>query len=307
VVRSFLSSGQRGSAIMHAMTRRSFARCLAATTAVPLISQERIARLAPGAPESKERMALVDALRQQCEGLTARFEARTHKPVDGWSMPYRLFRPTPTGNGRLPLVVYLHGSGGLGNDNLKQISAGNMIGSHVWATAENQKRFPCYVAAPQTDRGWLRYDGPRPAGGGPPKALAGFGWGARAVMDMIEALLKGFPIDPRRVYVTGNSMGGGGSWHVVAHRGDLIAAAVPVCGSPSLEDGGASPGVSIWNFHGDADKTVPVEVSRKRIEERRKAGAKPLSTEYPGVGHNVTLWAYSEPALPEWLFAQRKA
>ncbi len=61
----------------------------------------------------------------------------------------------------------------------------------------------------------------------------------------------------------------------------------------------------MWNFHGDADKTVPVEVSRERIAALRKAGGSPIYTEYPAVGHNANEWAFSEPALAEWLFAQR--
>jgi predicted peptidase len=65
-------------------------------------------------------------------------------------------------------------------------------------------------------------------------------------------------------------------------------------------------GTPVWNFHGEADATVPVEVSRERVATLRKAGAHPLSTEYPGVGHNVWEWAYSEPSLMRWLFAQRR-
>ena len=59
-------------------------------------------------------------------------------------MPYRLFRPQASGT--FPLVVYLHGSGGLGDDNLKQMGLGNIFGTRVWALPENQKKFPCYVA-----------------------------------------------------------------------------------------------------------------------------------------------------------------
>jgi predicted peptidase len=251
---------------------------------------------------------LVEAVLKKCEGLTSRFEARMHRPVDGWSMPYRLYRPEAGGaSSRLPLVLYLHGAGGLGSDNVKQISGGNLVGSHLWVTADHQKRFPCYVAAPQTDRGWIRYEARRVPGEAPPKAVAGLGQGAHAALDMLEALCKEFPIDRRRIYVTGNSMGGGGTWHVIAHRPDLFAAGVPCCGSMTLEDGGASPNVPLWNFHGDADQTVPVDTSRRRIEERRKAGGKPIYTEYPGVGHNVSQWAYSEPALAEWLFARRRS
>ena len=68
-------------------------------------------------------------------------------------MPYRLFRPRETG--KAPLILYLHGSGGLGDDNEKQLGLGNVFGTRVWALPENQKRFSCYIVVPQTDRGWV--------------------------------------------------------------------------------------------------------------------------------------------------------
>ena len=94
--------------------------------------------LAPGAPTSPERMALIEAFKKRSEGLEKKFEARTHK--SDWEMPYRLFRPEAAG--KLPLVVYLHGSGGLGDDNLKQLAFGNIFGTRVWLLPENQKRSP---------------------------------------------------------------------------------------------------------------------------------------------------------------------
>jgi acetyl esterase/lipase len=81
--------------------------------------------LAPGAPTSPERMALIEAFRKRSEGLQNKLEARTHK--SDWEMPYRLFRPEAA-RGKIPLVVYLHGSGGLGDDNLKQLAFGNIFG-----------------------------------------------------------------------------------------------------------------------------------------------------------------------------------
>ena len=98
---------------------------------------------------SQERIALIEAFKKQSEGLEKKFEARTHK--SDRVMPYRLFRPEV--DGKVPLIVYLHGAGALGDDNLKQLSLGNIFGTRVWLLPENQKRFPCYVLAPQTDRG----------------------------------------------------------------------------------------------------------------------------------------------------------
>ena len=93
--------------------------------------------LAPGAPTSPERLALVKAFRERSERLQDKFEAHTYK--GDLVMPYRLFRPEAA-TGKLPLVVYLHGSGGLGDDNLKQLAFGNIFGTRVWLLPENQKR-----------------------------------------------------------------------------------------------------------------------------------------------------------------------
>jgi len=258
--------------------------------------------LAAGTPLSPERTALIEAFKKQTEGLEAKFEARTHqsRPV----MPYRLFRPEAAG--RLPLVIYLHGSGGLGADNVKQMGLGNIFGTRVWARPENQKRFPCYVAVPQTDQGWVRYDLSQTTPG-PAEVLPGLGPGARLAFEIIDRLLEEFSIDERRIYIAGQSMGGAGAWHMIAHRPSFFAAAVVCCGSSSTDDGSAAIDTPLWNFHGDSDQTVPVSVSRDRIAARRKAGGRPLSTEYARVDHPVWQWAFTEPALLEWVFAQRRS
>src|ERR1051326_381809 len=257
--------------------------------------------LAPGTPNSPERLALIDAFRKQSEGLDKKYEARTQK--SDWTMPYRLFRPEKPG--KLPLVVYLSGSGGLGNDNLKQLALGNIFGTRVWLLPENQKNFPCYVIAPQTDRGWCKYD-PTQDNHGHAKVLPGLGDGNRLVLEAIDALCREFPIDDRRIYVTGQSMGGAGTWNIIASRPNFFAAAVPVCGSETTEDGTGSLSTPLWNFHGASDQTVPVTISRDRIAARRKAGGHPLYTEYAGVDHNVWEWAYTEPELLKWMFAQKR-
>lgn len=257
--------------------------------------------LAPGAPSSPERKALIDSFRQRSAGIENQFEARTHK--SDMTMPYRLFRPSATG--RLPLVVYLHGSGGLGTDNVKQMGLGNVFGTRVWALPEHQKERPCYVVVPQTDRGWVRYGPPSP-GDSVARVVPGLGEGTRLALEIIDVLRREFPIDERRIYITGQSMGGAGVWHMTAQRPRLFAAAVLCCGTAPSDDAAASVSTPLWNFHGDADATVPVSVSRERIAAMRKAGGHPHYTEYAGVGHNVWEWAYTEPALVRWMFAQRR-
>lgn len=257
--------------------------------------------LAPGAPTSPERTALIDAFKQKSAGIEQKFEARTYK--SDWVMPYRLFRPQAAG--QLPLVMFLHGSGGLGTDNVKQMGLGNVFGTRLWALADNQRDHPCYVVVPQTDRGWMRYGDPAP-GDSVAKVVPGLGDGARVALELVDSLCRELPIDRRRIYVAGQSMGGGGVWHMTAHRPKFFAAAVACCGSASLESAVESLATPVWNFHGDADQTVPVAVSRDRIVAMRKAGGHPLHTEYSGVGHNVWEWAFTEPSLVRWVFSRRR-
>jgi predicted peptidase len=258
--------------------------------------------LAPGMPNSPERLARIDDFKKRSEGLQDKFEARTYK--SDWTMPYRLFRPAASG--KLPLVLYLSGSGGLGDDNLKQIGLGNIFGTRVWLLPENQKQFPCFVVAPQTDRGWAKYDFTQQGSGGP-KTLAGLGDGSRLALEIVDSLRHEFPIDERRIYVAGQSMGGAGVWNVIAARPDFFAAGIVCCGSLSTENGTESISTPLWVFHGDDDKSVPISLSRERVAARRKAGGHPLYTEYAGVDHNCWEWAFTEPELVKWLSAQRRS
>jgi predicted peptidase len=244
-------------------------------------------------------LALIHAFLKRSEGLQNKFEARDHK--SDWGMPYRLFHPETTR--KAPLVLYLHGSGGLGDDNLKQLSLGNRFGTRVWLLPENQKRFPCYVLAPQTDRGWIRYDFSQQ----PAKELPGFGDGARLALEIVDALRREFHIDERRIYIAGNSMGGAGVWNVLANRPNFFAAAVICCGGESPDDGTGSPATPLWDFHGSADEVVPVSSSRAHIAARRRAGGHPIYTEYAGVDHDgANRLAFTEPELPKWVFSQRR-
>jgi predicted peptidase len=257
--------------------------------------------LAPGAPKSPERMALIEAFEKQSAGLEDKFEALTHKSAK--VMPYRLFRPETTQ--RVPLVIYLHGSGGLGDDNQKQMGLGNIFGTRLWVLPENQRHFPCYVVVPQTNTGWVNYDLSQQAQG-IIKLNEGLGEGAQLALEIVDKLCSQFHIDERRIYVTGQSMGGAGTWHMTAQRRKFFAAAAACCAAQTAEKATESIGTPLWNFHGDADQSVPVALSRDRIAALRKAGGQPLYTEYAGVDHNVWEWAFTEPELVKWVFSQRR-
>jgi hypothetical protein len=128
----------------------------------------------------------------------------------------------------------------------------------------------------------------------------------RLTLDVLAQLRKEFNVDEKRLYVTGLSMGGYGTWDVIARNPTLFAAAVPFCGGADEATAPVIKDIPIWCFHGGADPTVPTERSRNMIKALKDAGGNPKYTEYPGVGHNSWDKAYSEPELPKWMFAQKR-
>jgi predicted peptidase len=229
------------------------------------------------------------------------FLERIYKNEQGATMPYRLFVPPGyDAKKKYPLVLWLHGSAGRGNDNLLQISGGNTLGSHVWTTPENQSKYPAFVLAPQcpADVFWATRGDPDHDSA--QEAL---------VLEILAALEKEFSIDAKRLYISGQSMGGEGTWDLILRHPDIFAAAIPLCGFRF--DGGPFNAkvvtkVPIWAFQGLADEVVPAAEYRAVIEAVRAAGGKPQYTEYPGVGHNVWLKAFAEPELLPWVFAQHR-
>jgi len=236
------------------------------------------------------------------------FVSRKYTNSDGATMPYRLFIPRAYDRDRsYPLVVYLHGGGGLGSDNLKQISGGNTNGTQVWISQAAQSKHPAFVIAPQAPEG-ATWGGPDASELSSPALL---------MLEILEGLQREFSIDRTRLYLTGQSLGGFGTWDIIIRRPDLFAAAVPLCGGGSLNqspfrtvyrpaDVETIKGMPIWVFHGADDESVPVQGSREMVATLRKLGSKIKYTEYPRVGHAVWEHAYAEPALIDWMFAQRR-
>jgi len=284
------------------MKWKAMAAIAAAVLAGYCLCAQKEPALLPGDPQSDERWGTIERFKQEAPPLAALYEARTYSDPSGETMPYRLFKPRTEPGRRYPLVLFLHGSSGSGTDNAKQLDRANWFGGLAWALPENQRSHPCFVVAPQSNENW---PGVRLIEGQLPEIIPGPGRD-RLAIEIVEHLAAELPIDRDRIYVTGHSMGGAGTWHVLAERPDLFAAGVPVCGRALLSTLPKLKDLPIWNFHGQIDEIEPVETSRRIIAELRKLGGKPLYTEYPGVEHNVFMWVYTEPALVEWLFAQHR-
>lgn len=128
----------------------------------------------------------------------------------------------------------------------------------------------------------------------------------RLALGLLDAVRKDWRIDPNRIYVTGLSMGGYGTYDIIARRPQLFAAAIPMCGGGDPATAPTLTHLPLWIFHGGADPTVPTQRSRMMVEALHQAGGAPRYTEYPGVGHASWINAYQEPELADWLFTQVK-
>ena len=201
-------------------------------------------------------------------------------------LPYRIQSPRGIEAGReYPLLLFLHGRGESGNDNVAQLkSVPPRLAPAVFAAQ------PCFVIAPQCPKeGWWM---------GRPLALA---------LDLVREAVRELPVDKQRVYISGLSMGGFGTWAALAQEPKLFAAAIPICGGGEPASVRKFDRVPIWAFHGEADDVVPVAKSREMVEALRKEkGADIRYTEYPGVKHDSWTQTYENPELYAWLFAQKR-
>jgi predicted peptidase len=223
-------------------------------------------------------------------GAGEAFQVREFRGSNNGPLKYSLFVPPTAAEAKLPLVLCLHGSGG------------NTAAANVLASPAMQKKHPCVVMAPSCDTKTSRWvDAPY-------RRLPDARVITTELLEALEAVIKEASVDPDRVYVTGQSMGGIGTWGLIARHADRFAAAVPVCGIWPPEDAAKMSGVAIWAFHGEQDPTVPVTGSRNMIEALKKAkvSPEPKYTELPGVGHGSWTPAYATTEMWDWLFEQRR-
>jgi len=181
-----------------------------------------------------------------------------------------------------PLVFYLHGVSESGKDLEKVLRFGPPK-----IVAEG-KELPCIIVSPQVPRGyfWFRESS----------------W----TLEILEKVMRDYRVDRQRVHATGNSMGAFGAVLLVAREPQLFASCVPVCGGVDYMDSLRLRDVPMWAFHGADDPIIPVEESKRMVEQVNKIGGHAKLTIYPGVGHNSWDRAYDDPELWKWMLAQKR-
>lgn len=228
------------------------------------------------------------------------FEPREFAGPDGKTLKYRLLKPANYNpSKKYPLVVFLHGAGERGSDNAVQLKHGMAD----FCKPERREKFPCYVLAPQCpkEQKWADVDWSRDSVKLPEAASESM----TLTLAVVDSMLEDAAVDSKRVYITGLSMGGYGTWDVIYRRPDFFAAAAPICGGGDPVTAEAIKDLPIWCFHGSADTAVKVDFSRAMIQAIEQAGGQPKYTEYKGVGHDSWTATYANDDFYDWMFQQR--
>lgn len=236
------------------------------------------------------------------DGFAAQTVRYTGGPYDDEAFGYRLYVPKPLDPGRrYPLIFFLHGAGERGDDNQKQMRHF----PELFKRRAYREKFEAIIVAPQcrVKKRWadVPWDTQQSS-----KLTKNPSHQMRAALLALDEVIAKHPVDEDRLYLTGLSMGGYGSWYLATRQPKRWAAVVPICGGGPEADAARLAGVPLWAWHGGADRVVPVERSRRMIEVIKRAGGAPKYTELKGVGHFSWPQAYAiDGALP-WMFEQRR-
>jgi predicted peptidase len=232
------------------------------------------------------------------------FKPCVHTNAAGGTLAYRLAAPQfPEAGKKYPLILFLHGSGECGTDNHKQITVG--LPALVGTLQKRAAPEPVIIVAPQCPQNnWfvkgLAFQPSYTMSAEPARSMA-------ATLDIVRHLVAERQADPDRLYITGLSLGGFSTWDAIQREPDLFAAAVPVCGGGDVKRTRILRTLPIWVFHGDEDKNVPVDCSRRMVKALKASGSSVVKyTEYPGQAHNVWDTAYADKEMVEWLMRQTR-
>lgn len=220
----------------------------------------------------------------------------------GDTLNYRMLFPDADTLRKYPLVIFLHGSGERGNDNEAQLK----WGVQNFATDKNMVEHPAIVIAPQCPVGQSWSNTKRTPNSTAMELQPTPSKPMQLLIELIKQTVAKMPVDSNRIYITGLSMGGFGTFDAIERYPNLFAAAVPVCGGGDVSKASLIAHIPMWLFHGSEDPAVNTANSVEMNGALMKAGAHPGLTIYPETGHFSWLAAYSDEHMMEWLFRQHK-
>jgi len=236
------------------------------------------------------------------------YEKKEFVFAEGKVLPYRILYPENYDkNKKYPLLLLLHGAGERGKDNEKQLT----WGSKLFITADNRKNFPAIVVFPQCpeESFWAVTKIDRTTT--PFKIEFDYtaepNWPLAAANALVKKLSNEEGVDKSRVYISGLSMGGMGTFESVYRNPDLYAAALPICGGGDVNHYDKRVAkVPFWVFHGAVDAVVNPQLSRDMVEKLKSLKAEVKYSEYPGVNHNSWENAFAEPEYLSWMLKHKK-
>jgi predicted peptidase len=192
----------------------------------------------------------------------------------------------------VPLVVYLHGGGECGSDNVRQLQGLPSL----LCEETMRKLYPCAVLVPQC-----------PLPGDWAQQLDAHTDLLDAVAQVIDDVLTDSRIDPNRIYLTGQSLGGFGSWELAVRVPARFAAVVPICGGGDEGRAARLVHVPVWAVHGEDDDVIAASETRAMIDAMKSAGGQPHYLELPGVGHDSWTAVYRQDSdVLAWMFRQAR-
>ena len=231
-----------------------------------------------------------------------KFKAKVFNNDDG-KLNYRIFTSEGMKEGeKYPLVLTFHGSSSCGDDNISQLKERRGPLEIMDYTIRTGKK--AFIVSPQCPGGQAWVNTPwYGKSHSMPKEPA---FAMKMTLALLDKLLKELPVDKSRIYVTGISLGGFGTWDIIQRKPDLFAAAIPVCGGADTAQAPKLAKMPIWIFHGDNDTIVLTKRSRDMYKALQKAGAIAKYTEYKNTGHDSYTETYRNDKVLDWFFSQKK-
>jgi predicted peptidase len=236
------------------------------------------------------------------------FQKKEFIDSKGKVLPYRILYPEHYDKAKkYPLILFLHGAGERGNDNEKQL----IHGGSLFIADSSRKKFPCIVVFPQcpTDSSWtaVKIDRSKTPLSFQFDYSAPETWPLTATFELVRKIVNEESVDKSRLYITGLSMGGMGTFEAEFRYSNMFAVAMPICGGgDTTHYDKRVANTSFWIFHGEADAVVNVEESRAMVRKLQALHIDVKYSEYPGVNHNSWDNAFAEPTFLSWMFAHKR-